>query len=188
MNKFIESRPQRLCRMCGKCCRVVTTFKTYEELLQLAKGGDESAKDFLEIFEPYSSIDAAKKVSLETVDNIVENLKYSTIGLEELTFYKCKHILDDNKCAIYQNRLEVCERFPSSPWAVIPPGCGFEGYLFQKREEIKQKIRKQKEAVIELEVQLKRVKDPEMIKRIEESIAKTKSIIESFAQYGANDW
>lgn len=188
MDKFIESRPQRLCQMCGKCCKVATTFKTYEELLELANNGDESAKDFLKIFEPYPSINAARKVSPETVDNIIESLKHSTAPVEKLTFYKCKHVSENNLCGIYQNRPEVCERFPASPWAVIPPGCGFEGYLFQKREDLKQKIRKQKEAIIELEAQLKIVKDPDMFKRIEETITRAKNLVEAFAQYGAKDW
>lgn len=188
MDKFIESRPQRLCLMCGKCCRVATIPVSHQELIELAKNGDESAQDFLAIFEPYPSIEAAREVGSKIVDNILKHLPNVSEKPNEITFYKCKYIGDDNLCGIYQNRNEVCKRFPSTPWAVIPPGCGYEGWLFQKREEWKQKIRKQKEALLELEVQLKRVSDPEMIKKIEEAIAKTKTIIESFAKYGAHDW
>lgn len=188
MDKFIESRPQRLCLMCGKCCRVATTPKSYEELLELANNGDESAKEFLEIFEPYPSVEAARTVCSKTVDNVLKQLVDMVGSPQKITFYKCRHIGDDNLCGIYQNRFEVCQRFPSSPWAVIPPGCGYEGWLFQKREELKQKIRRQKEFLIELEIELKRVKDPEMIKKVEEAIAKTKNIIDAFAQYGSHDW
>lgn len=188
MDKFIESRPQRLCLMCGKCCRVATTHISYEELLELAKNGEESAIDFLKIFEPYPSVEEARKVCAKTVDNILENVKYSPDAPEKMTFYKCKYIGDDNLCGIYQQRPEVCERFPSSPWAVVPTGCGYEGWLFQKREEIKQKIRKQKETLREFEVLLKTVKDPEIIKKLEQAISKTKDIIDSLAKYGSQDW
>lgn len=188
MSDFLDSRPQELCLMCGKCCRLATTETPYKELLELAESGNESARDFLKIFEPYSSIEAAREVAPEIVDNILDALKYTPEKIEEITFYKCKHILNNNLCGIYKERPLVCERFPTSPWAVIPPGCGFEGYLFKKREEIKQKIRKQKEALLDLEVILKTLKDPEKIEKVKDAIEKTKELIKNFDKYGASDW
>lgn len=188
MSDFVKSRPQRLCLMCGKCCRVATTYISYDQLLEIAKNGDDGAKDFLKIFEPYPSTEAAREVCAPIVDNIIEKLKDSPNPPDKLTFYKCRYIGDDNLCGIYKDRPELCERFPSSPWAVVPPNCGYEGWLFQKREEIKQKIRKQKEIAVELKIQLKSIKNPDLIKRIEEALAKTNDIIEAYAQYGANDW
>lgn len=188
MSKFIEFRPQRLCLMCGKCCRLATTAVTYKELLMMVENGDEGAKDFLSIFEPYPSIDAAKEAHPKTVNNILGNLKYSPEIITEVTFYKCKYILDNNLCGIYENRPELCERFPSSPWAVIPPGCGYEGWLFKSREEIKQKIRKQKETLLEFKAELKKGKSPEMTKKLEEAIEKIKDIVKAYAKYGSEDW
>lgn len=43
---YLNKRPQRLCHMCGRCCRVVTTSKTYFELKHLEAQGDEGAIDF----------------------------------------------------------------------------------------------------------------------------------------------
>ena len=37
--QFLDRRPQRLCKMCGKCCRVVTASLSYEELQKRAKEG-----------------------------------------------------------------------------------------------------------------------------------------------------
>lgn len=188
MNSFIESRPQRLCLMCGKCCRVVTAPVPYNEMLELAKEGDEGAKDFLSIFEPYPSIDAARQIHSEVVDNILSVLENSEDDIDEVTFYKCKYLLDNNMCSRYENRLELCKRFPATMWAVVPPGCGYEGWLFQSREELKQKIRKQKEILLDLEAELKKEQMPEMIVKLEEAIQKIRDIIEVYAKYGAEDW
>lgn len=186
---FINSRPQRLCNMCGKCCRTSTTTKTYEELKKDAENGDYGASEFLRIFQPYSSIEEARKNSKDTVDNIVKMLKADgNYDENKLTFYGCRYIKDDNLCSIYENRPELCGRCPSSPWVVVPPGCGFEGWLFQKREEKKQQIRKIKEDILSLEVMLKEARLPEQIKTINETLKKLQTIINEYAKYGANDW
>lgn len=188
MDKFIKSRPQRLCLMCGKCCRVVTAPFTYKEMTELANNGHEGAKDFLSIFEPYPSIEAAREVHPEVVDNILINLENTNNSLEEVTFYKCRYLLDNNLCNRYKNRLELCERFPSSAWAVIPPGCGYEGWLFQYREELKQKIRKQKESLLELEIELNKDHTPEMKLNIEVTIQNIKNTIKAYSKYGSEHW
>lgn len=188
-NDFIKNRPQRLCKMCGRCCRVATTPKTFEELNELAKSGDESAQDFLRLFEPYPSLEEARKVVPEIVDNIIGHLQKGALYEEDkLTFYRCRYIQDNNLCGIYQDRPELCDRFPSTPWAVEPPGCGFEGWLFQKREETKQKIRRQKENLLFLENALLELKNPEQIAKTVELIEKIKNTIDSYSKYGAYDW
>lgn len=189
LEEYLKSRPQRLCHMCGKCCRVVTTAKSYEELCACRDRGDEGAIDFLEIFEPYISLDAAREVSKETVDNVVEALKENGIYDEKsLTFYKCRYLQEDNLCSRYKDRPDLCEVFPSSPWAVVPPGCGFEGWLFQQREEKKQKIRRMKEDILSLEVMLKETNNLDQMKKILDTIDKIKETINMYAKYGANDW
>lgn len=184
MSDFINSRPQRLCKMCGTCCRVATTPKPYQELKELAEAGDEGAKDFLNLFEPYSSIEEARKVSAATVDNILSQGDDS----DNVTFYRCRYIQDNNLCGIYQDRPELCDRFPASAWAVVPPGCGFEGWLFQKQEEIKQKARKHKEYKLEFEAMIKETKDSEKIEKLSEGIRKIDSMIDMLSQYGSENW
>lgn len=178
--------------MCGTCCRVATAPYSHEKLLELAKNsdeiGDESAKEFLRIFEPYSSIEAAREVSAPTVDNILKHVQNSGMYSHEVTFYRCRHIQDNNLCGIYENRPELCSRAPSTAWAVFPLGCGFEGWLFQKREEIKQKIRKQKEYLISFETELKTAQNPEIIQKLTDSIAKIKETIARLDKYGSKDW
>lgn len=184
MEDFIATRPQRLCKMCGKCCRVITLPKSYKELQELADNGDKEATDFLELFEPYSSIEEARKASSETVDNI---LKYYDED-NECVFYKCRFLLDNNLCSRYENKKELCDRFPSSAWTVIPPGCGYEGWLFQKNEEIRQYVRRKKERKLEFEAMLKETDDPDNIEKLLEVIKKIDCIVEMFSKYGSKDW
>lgn len=188
MSNFIESRPQELCLMCGKCCRCVTTAYSYEELIELAKSNDEGAKDFLSIFVPYTSVEDARKVHEEVVDNILNILKADEKPTDNLTFYKCKHLSDNNLCEIYEKRLMLCDRFPSSTWAVVPPGCGFENWLVKKREEIVQNVRNQKKCLIEYESALETANCVEDIERLKNAIKKIRETIVFYSKYGAQDW
>ena len=87
---FWDKRPQSLCKKCGMCCRIATTPKSHEELLQLAAAGDQGAIDFLEIFEPYASIEDAM---------LVDRAQVERIGYDEnTTFYKCRFIQKNNLC------------------------------------------------------------------------------------------
>jgi len=187
--EFVRTRPQRLCKMCGKCCRMSTTPYSYEELQASVAEGHRGAIDFLEIFEPYPSIEEARKHDAEIVDNIIKNLKADgKFDEKKLTFYRCRHIMDNNLCGIYLDRKILCDNFPSSPWAVAPPGCGFEGWLFQKREEVKQKVRKLKEDLLDFELLLKEEQSPERTTKLKDAIEKTKDIINYYAKYGSADW
>ena len=163
---YLAKRPQYLCNMCGKCCRVVTTSIPYKGLLEMSAKGDKGAKDFLSLFVPYESIEAARKVDAEVVDNIINRLiDDGNYREDEITFYGCKYLQDNNLCSRYENRLDLCRHCPSSPWSIVPPGCGFEGWLFWQREEIKQKIRRSKEELLELNLLRMRTKDEETLKR-----------------------
>ncbi len=187
---YIKSRPQSLCKMCGRCCRVATNNKyTYEELKQLAFDGNTYAQDFLKIFEPYPSIEAARKVDAPTVDNIIEKLKLDDCYDEEkLTFYKCRYILDNNLCSIYEERPALCIMCPSSGWVVTPPGCGFNAWLFLKREEDMQRVRQAKEELLDLKVIRKKTSDEKLLKKIDSVEIKIKNTIKMFAEKGSMYW
>lgn len=186
MNNFIDSRPQRLCLMCGRCCRMSTTPLPYEEMKRLAEEGNEGAIDFLDIFEPHESIEEARKLDGAIVDNILNCIDES--NHKDVTFYHCKFIQDNNYCGNYENRRNLCRNFPSTAWAVAPPGCGYEGWLFQKQEEIKQKVRKWKESIVELKAELNNENTPEIREKINLVIEKTQKLIDSYAKYGSADW
>ncbi len=186
---YLSKRPQHLCKMCGKCCRVVTAPHPYSKLKEMADSGDEGAKDFLSIFVPYDSIEKAREVDSEIVDNIIRRLsedgKYNE---DDMTFYYCRYLQGNNLCGNYENRPILCRYFPSSPWAIVPPDCGFEGWLFLKREEDKQRIRRMKEELLELELLKKRTKDPSIIQKINAVEKKLQSNIDLFKKYGSQHW
>lgn len=186
---YLDKRPQHLCHMCGRCCRVVTTTRTYDELKSMADAGDQGSIDFLKIFEPYSSLQEAREVDAGVVDNVIQrSCVEGNLDKESLTFYKCKYLLSDNKCSIYEERPALCRHCPSTPWAVVPPGCGFEAWLFLKREEAKQKIRKAKEDLLELKLLRTKMKKPEDLQKIDAVVHKIYGMIESYKKYGSENW
>ena len=174
--------------MCGKCCRVVTTGTSHEELCELARKNDVYAKEFLEIFVPYDSVEAARKVDAETVDNIFNHLQNDQKSTENLTFYYCKYLQDDNKCGRYEDRKTLCKHFPSSPWAIVPPGCGFSGWLFLKREQDKERVRKAKEELLDLQVLRTKVVNKETLEKLALVEKKLHKTIELYKKYGSQDW
>lgn len=186
---YLSQRPQSLCKMCGRCCRVATTSIPYSELKRLAEQGDKPAIDFLSIFVPYSSIEEARSVDSEIVDNIIERLSQDgNYDEKNTTFYYCQYIQDNNLCSNYENRPLLCQHCPSTPWSIVPPGCGFEGWLFMKREEIKQKIRKSKEDFLELELLRCKTTNEETLAKINLVQNKIRQSINLYKKYGAENW
>ena len=177
---FLERRPQRLCKMCGKCCRMAIASIPHEELTERATGGDKSSIEFLELFEPYESLEAALKIDAETVKNIPD--------YKNRTFYHCRFLRDDNMCSKYENRFEVCRLFPSTPWAIHPPGCGFEGWLFNERELHKKKIRELKEEIIFYQAKLKTEITKKEKQLYEKLIKQINARIELYSKYGSQYW
>lgn len=91
-------------------------------------------------------------------------------------------------CSIYEERPALCRHCPSSPWVVVPPGCGFEAWLFMKREEDKQKVRKAKEDFLELQILKTKTSDPDNLKKIEVVENKIRHTIEIYKKYGSELW
>lgn len=82
------------------------------------------------------------------------------------------------------NCKKVANCQPESFWDVMPEGCFLQGWLFQKRETLKQQVRKLKELLLDLEVNHN---NPEP-KDIEEKIKKIKIKIKEYKKYGSDDW
>ncbi len=186
---YLDKRPQSLCKMCGKCCRLVTIPYSFDHVKKLADEGDERAQDFVDLFEPYESVEAAKRIDNDTVENVIKLFKLDgKYDEKSLVFYRCRYIQPDNLCSNYNNRRILCKHFPSTPWAIVPVGCGFEGWLFWKREEIKQRVRKEKEELLELKYLKKRTKDEDTLKRMNLVEQKLQRNIDMFKKYGSEDW
>lgn len=151
---YLPEFPQHLCKMCGMCCKAITTPYTHEELVELAKDGQEEAKVFVEIFKRYESVAQAKKAVPEHVENILNQLNKNNPNMDEskVSFYYCPHLTEDNMCSIHKTRPDCCRRAPRNGWSLFPPGCGFKGWQFQQRERVKYSVRKLKEYFNELDL------------------------------------
>lgn len=181
--------PQYLCKMCGKCCKSITTEYSYEELEEMTRKGSESARVFIDLFKPYSSIEEAKKYVPEQIEQVLKELgQNENFDINKITFYYCPHLSNDNKCEIYETRPECCRRAPNNPWSCMPPGCGFEGWLFEEREKIKKEIRKLKEYLVAAEA----VAEDGIVPGKGVSIKDLRKIVEEkirpYEKYGSRLW
>lgn len=147
----IEERPD-LCHKCGRCCRSATTYNSYKQLQELVEQGEPEAIAFLEIFEPFPSIEEARKVVPEQVDQVMSVVNSrEDMSAEDVTFYHCRYVTEEGLCGIYERRPRCCRDAPHHGWAVMPPGCGFEGWQFFQREKHKADIRKLKELQFQMQ-------------------------------------
>lgn len=182
--------PQHLCNMCGKCCRAITTPYSYEELVELAKEGQEEAKVFIDIFKPYPSVNDARKAVPDHVENILSVLKKNNPDFDEakVTFFYCPHLMSDNKCSIHTTRPDCCRRAPRNGWSLFPPDCGFKGWQFQQRERVKSSVRKLKEYLAELDVLEDNITLPGRNMTVGDTKALIKQKIKPWEKYGAEFW
>jgi Fe-S-cluster containining protein len=144
-NELPESAPD-LCHKCGRCCVSATTFHSHKTLLEKAASGEIEAQEFLRVFTPFPSLDEARKVVPEQVDNIIDVVTHrDDMALEDLTIYYCQHVTEEGLCGIYETRPRCCKDAPGNGFSAMPPGCGYEGWQFLQREKIRSDIRKLKE-------------------------------------------
>ncbi|MGE0199970.1 MAG: YkgJ family cysteine cluster protein [Candidatus Melainabacteria bacterium] len=141
-----------MCHKCGKCCRSATTYHSREKLAEMAAAGDEEALAFLEIFEPYATIEDARQVVPEQVEQVLHIVNTrDDMKLEDVTFYHCRYVTPEGLCGIYERRPRCCREAPAHGWSAMPPGCGFEGWQFLQREKQKRMIRDLKTSVYLME-------------------------------------
>lgn len=141
-----------LCHKCGRCCRSATTFHSHKKLLELVEKGEKEAIDFLEIFEPYPSIEAARAVEPDQVEQVLKVVEQRPdMDVSEVTFYHCRYVTPEGLCGIYERRPRCCREAPANGWSAMPPGCGFEGWQFEQRETHKRMIRDLKTSVYIME-------------------------------------
>ena len=187
---YTSDFPQHLCKMCGKCCKAITTPYTHEELVELANDGQDEAKVFVEIFRRYDSIEDAKKVVPDHVENVLNHLKKSDPDFDEskISFYYCPHVTSENKCAIHPTRPDCCRRAPRNGWSLFPPGCGFKGWQFMHKERVKAAVRGLKETLLDLEL----LDDDFYLKDRNMTVAELKTFIKDkikpWEKYGASFW
>lgn len=187
--KELDEFPQDLCKMCGRCCKVLDTNMTHEELEKLAAEGNNEAAVFVNFFKRFDTIEDAKKVDPEKIETILQ--KYANkedFDINTKDFYYCPHITEENLCSSHETRPECCRRYPVHGWLCVAPGCGFEGWQFEIREKYKKLIRRLKEYLIAMESISDGGNVPGQDITIEELKERINKKIEPWRDYGADFW
>lgn len=137
MNKWSEqfNVPFPQCNMCGQCCRCASPSSPTEKLLERIENEDEFAKDFFSIFTPYKNLEEARQANSGIVERSLKACEKpdSKVRPEEVVFYCCKYIGEDNKCTIHEDRPNLCREYPDSPFLIFPPGCAYEPWAKECR-------------------------------------------------------
>lgn len=141
------------CNQCGACCKNIAV--DFDKKILFRDGVQTLSDEFVNML-----------IKLEN--------KGST------TICKCK-FLQGNLCA-NPNKPKECQDFPSSPFAFLPEDCGYEGEIFIKLENVKQKIRNLKEEIIYYNAILESDKS---VKRI---IERHQAFIDKYKMYGSENW
>lgn len=125
--------PQHLCKQRGICCKVAT-FKgslSYQDIQALATDpqaqGHESARDFASVFQPYASQAEVREIAAEFVDRVRSVAEGKGQNPDQISFFKCKYVLDDGRCGVHEDRPVGCRVYPfPHKNTIYHPGCGFE--------------------------------------------------------------
>ena len=118
--KILAYRRTFSCAGCATCCKLACSEFSPQELKEKAEKGDKFATQFLSVFIPYESKEEAQKIYPEYFDMLDEKLQG-----ENIYFYHCPKLTDDNRCSDYENRPDICRDFPDNPLSLLPPACGF---------------------------------------------------------------
>ncbi len=190
-----DQQPQRaplpdLCHKCGRCCNSATTFLPHRELLRLVAEGEKEAIDFLEIFEPFPSVEAARSVVPEQVDRVMQVIAdRDDMDVNDVTFYHCRYVTEEGLCGIYERRPRCCREAPVHGWSVMPPGCGFEGWQFEQRERHQADVRKLKEMQFQMEMlSPDGIHMPTRNMTLDELRASIGGAIKPWVRFGAEQW
>lgn len=116
------------CKCTGSCCKLASSEFSYEELKQKATAGDEFATQFTSVFIPYKDAEKVNEIFSEYIEYVREKLDDD----EEIYFYHCPHITEENLCSRYEERPQICKDFPNNPLSILPKQCGF----YEWKEEV----------------------------------------------------
>lgn len=126
--EILTYREQFSCSGCAVCCKLACSEFSPEQLKLKARNNDKFASQFLSVFVPYESKEDARKVYPEYIKMLEENKE------EEVYFYHCPKLTENNRCCDYENRPQICKDFPDNPLALLPKSCGYVKW----KEEVEQ--------------------------------------------------
>lgn len=139
--------PGQLCKQRGMCCRVAPYKKAipYEAILELAKEDSEDgriAHDFVSIFKPYPTQEAARKIAPVFVEEVLARALEKGENPEHISFFKCQYLQKDGRCGIHEDRPTGCRHYPSAlPNGILHPGCGYATQAAQNQAQMDHLLR-----------------------------------------------
>lgn len=141
MNKWAKEFgiPYPKCKMTGQCCKCASPSTSAVELLKKASKNNEFAREFFSIFTPYNSIEEAKAENTVWVERCIELCRKpdSKVSENDLFFYHCIYVSEDNKCLVWEDRPQLCRDYPGSPFLLMAPGCAYEEWSKLCKEKYK---------------------------------------------------
>ena len=179
---------KKICKKCGKCCRLISSTKSYEQLCADAKSGDSAAINFLKLFLPYETLEDAIKIDSQLVDTVIEMNKRVYGPAVQTYFYRCRYINFENECMAYDMRPKLCRQYPKNEFIPVPCGCSYEGYSFLVREKVKAKVRKAKEELLDIKIMREKAVERAVIEKLNKIEAKLIALVESYKAFGSYDW
>lgn len=124
----INKEKQRYtCKQTGACCRLASSEFNWEQLLQKASQGDSFAQQFTSVFLPYPSNEAAAERFPDVVAEVLAYASKQKPGEQDVTFYHCPYIQEDNKCSLYgtAKRPAICADYPGTPLTFVHKHCAW---------------------------------------------------------------
>lgn len=179
---------KKICKKCGKCCRLISSLKSYDELCTDAKNGDNIAVNFLKLFLPYDSLADAIRVDSNLVDALIEMNKCAYGEKTQTYFYHCRYINDENECKVYNMRPKLCRQYPKNEFIPVADDCSYCGYSFAMREKVKAKVRKAKEELLDIKIVRQTATDRSVVERLNKLEKKAQQIIDSYKAFGSQNW
>jgi Fe-S-cluster containining protein len=187
MNKWSEvfgiAFPE--CKKTGNCCRYSFPSSSSIELIYKAAMGDEFARDYLSIFIPYSNINEVRKLNSGVVEKVLNALqKMKSENVDNMVFYHCRFLAEENYCMIYEDRPSLCREFPDSPLLVLSPGCAYEEWAVKCKEKynkLTEELEIHKKELENLRYQRKFVRLLEQLKNVSNDKYKTAFILTSLS-------
>ncbi len=118
---IMDKKNDYSCNKCGDCCRFAVSEFSYEQLKQKAFRGDKYSAEFVSVFVPYETEEAAKKANpeyFEALGDLVDDKTY---------YYYCPKV-DGDLCSDYENRPNICKDFPHNPLKLLPSRCSYNAW------------------------------------------------------------
>ena len=163
------------CNGCGMCCKLIPVKDG--DCVLVRDGFQIIDEDFFSGLYELSE-DDAKSINKNYVESILK-------VFSDIKFYGCKNLSSDNKCLL-EERPIFCANFPSTALAMIPEECACLGDIFIKNEQLKCKIRKIKEEILDYEMLIENGdKNSASYKKIIDNLTR---FVTKYKDFGSEDW